>query len=87
LAYNAARHTANHDHLITLVNEIDVRCDENAEIWPLTDDVDRQCRFCTYRSLCNRGRIAGDLEDLDDDPELEPVLDIDLEQVAEIAFQ
>jgi len=29
--------------------------------FPLTID-ERRCRFCTYRSLCDRGRAAGDLD-------------------------
>jgi hypothetical protein len=87
LAYDVARHAANHDRLVALVREIDKRSDENLEIWPLTEDVDRACKFCTYRSLCNRGSIAGDVNDLDEDLRLEQELDIDLEQIAEIAFQ
>lgn len=87
LAYDVARHAANRERLVALVREIDTRCDENLEIWPLTEDVDRACKFCTYRSLCNRGSIAGDVDDLDEDLWLEQELDIDLEQIAEIAFQ
>lgn len=84
LAYDAARHVANHERLVALIREI-TRRDE--DIWPLTDNVDHTCKFCAYRSLCNRGGVAGDLNDLDEDLELEEVLDIDLEQIAEIAFQ
>jgi hypothetical protein len=86
LAYDVARHTADHDHLVTLVDEIDTRCDENVEIWPLTDNT-RTCKFCHYRSLCNRGSVAGDVDDLDEGLELEQELGIDLAQIAEIAFQ
>lgn len=86
-AYNAARHAASHERLVTLMRQIAARCDENLETWPLSDDAARTCKFCAYRSLCNRGIVAGDLDDLDEDLELEQVLDIDLEQVAEIAFQ
>lgn len=84
LAYDAARHTANHERLVALINEIAAR---DEETWPLTDDVARTCKFCAYRSLCNRGNAVGDLDDLDEDLDLEDVLDIDLEQIAEIAFQ
>jgi len=87
LAYDVARHATNQDLLVALMCEIDARCDENLEIWPLTDNVDRACKFCSYRSLCNRGSVAGDVDGLDEDLELEQELDIDLEQVAEIAFQ
>lgn len=90
LAYDAARHAADRERLLALVGEIEARCDESLEIWPLTDDIARTCKFCVYRSLCDRGRAAGDLEELgelDEGPDLEDILDIDLEQVAEIAFQ
>ncbi len=56
----------------------------------LTSD-ERRCRFCTYRSLCERGIKAGDL---DDDLELDAGeekavgedTDLDFDQVAEIGF-
>lgn len=35
-----------------------------AASWPLTADAQR-CRFCAYRSLCDRGTVAGSLDDLD----------------------
>ncbi len=59
--------------------------------FPKTEDV-RRCRFCPYRSLCNRGIEAGLLseEDAEDDGEPEPEFDwdrgVDFEQIAEIAF-
>jgi hypothetical protein len=79
--YEAHQHSADHDYLSNLIAEITAR---QESIWPLTTD-ERLCRFCNYRSLCERGVKAGLLEELDDDPEpIEP--EIDLEQVAEIAF-
>jgi len=85
LAYDAARHAANHERLVALVHEIVAR---DQEVWSLTDDVARTCKFCAYRSLCDRGSVAGDLDDLDEGlEEIEELLDIDLEQVAEIPFE
>jgi CRISPR/Cas system-associated exonuclease Cas4 (RecB family) len=79
--YDADQHAADQRYLSGLVGEIAAR---DEEIWALTSDV-RQCRFCNYRSLCERGVKAGFLADLDRDLELaEP--EIDLEQVAEIEF-
>jgi hypothetical protein len=52
----------------------------------LTPDA-RQCRFCKYRSLCERGVKAGFLEELEDEvesPDFEATLD--LEQIAEVEF-
>ena len=85
LGYDVERHAANHDRLMALIRDIETCCAEDIETWPLTD-FDRKCKFCAYRSLCNRGSVAGDLGDLDEDWESEELFDIDLEQVAEIAF-
>ncbi len=79
--YDAGQHATDGDYLATVIAEI-AACRE--EIWPLTPDT-RQCRFCNYRSLCERGVKPGFLADLDEDLEL-PELEIDLEQVAEIEF-
>lgn len=58
----------------------------NPEQFFLADD-ERACRFCLYRSLCRRGTTAGSLADhelQDVDPDLG--LDLDIEQIGEIAF-
>ena len=59
----------------------------DAEAFPLTDEV-RRCRFCSYRSLCDRGG-AGRLEDFDIDEyedEEEETFALDFDQIAEIEF-
>jgi CRISPR/Cas system-associated exonuclease Cas4 (RecB family) len=79
--YDQQQHNATRQYLADLVHEIQTT---HASIWPLTDD-GRQCRFCKYRSLCDRGVQAGFLDDLEFD--LEPdEPEIDLEQIAEIEF-
>jgi hypothetical protein len=79
--YDTAQHVAARKELAGLVAEIGAR---QEAIWPLTTD-ERHCRFCNYRSLCERGVRAGFLEDLDED--LEPgEIEIDLEQIAEVEF-
>ncbi|MEA3326085.1 MAG: PD-(D/E)XK nuclease family protein [Chloroflexota bacterium] len=48
----------------------------------------RKCRYCVYRSHCDRGTQAGDLEAFDD-IDMEPVLnelDIEFDNIAEIEF-
>ena len=52
--------------------------------FPMTDD-ERRCRFCVYRSLCDRGREAGGIEDM---PEIEDdeIPDINIDDIDEIAF-
>ena len=79
--YDPEQHESAREYLTHLVREI---ATTREAIWPLTPD-ERQCRFCKYRSLCDRGVQAGFLENLDFD--LEPdEPDIDLEQIAEIEF-
>jgi hypothetical protein len=85
LRYDAALFQADEvlfDHLIAAIQR------EDADGFPLTDDV-RQCEFCTYRSLCNRGAQAGDVNAVDDVEllsETAPPATFDFEQVAEVEF-
>jgi len=79
--YDADQHTADGEYLAGLVAEIAAHSEP---IWPLTPD-ERRCRFCNYRSLCERGVTAAFLNELED--YLEPAeVTIDLEQIAEVAF-
>jgi hypothetical protein len=101
-AYDVATYQADLSYLSTLINEIVERTRDSGsraasapadEPWPLTDEV-RRCRFCNYRSLCERGDVAGPLEeyagsdDQDHPAADEPDLDFDLDwgQVQEIAY-
>jgi len=53
---------------------------------PLTDNVKR-CRFCVYRSLCNRGVEAGPFDELDVEEAQDSFdIELDFEQIAEIEF-
>jgi hypothetical protein len=53
----------------------------------LADD-EKACLFCVYRSLCGRGGKAGDwnLIDEDFDQDLPLSIDLDFDQIGEIAF-
>lgn len=55
--YSKERFLSDEDYLLGLVDGVGVR-DGGVE-WPLTSDVEL-CRFCVYRSLCDRGVVAGD---------------------------
>ncbi len=79
--YDMGQYAADGEYLASLVQQITTR---REEVWPLTVD-EQRCRFCNYRSLCDRGVTPGFLEDLDDDLEPDEV-EIDLEQIAEIEF-
>jgi hypothetical protein len=83
-AYDAEQHAAGREVLAGLVAEIADRAERGEPIWPLTPDRE-QCRFCNYRSLCERGVKAGRLENMEDDLESLDI-EIDLEQVAEVEF-
>jgi hypothetical protein len=79
--YNNAQFRADRDYLNTLIDQVK---SFGLQDFPLTPD-EQNCRFCTYRSLCDRGVKAGNFEEEDlEAQEVEPVLDI--EQIGEIKF-
>ena len=54
--------------------------------FPLTSDL-RRCAYCIYRSLCERGVRAGDLDEAEAEAEVEELgMGIDFEQIGEIEF-
>jgi predicted RecB family nuclease len=81
--YDPAQFAADDRALRELVREIETRAE-----FPLTDDPQR-CRFCVYRSLCDRGAAAGDLQawDTDSDAAIDfSDLDIGFDQIEEIEY-
>lgn len=72
LRYSAAAYHTDVAYLENLVTEITQRIaamkfmDLIQEVWPLTQD-ERECRYCTYRSLCRRGVVAASEEYVPDD--------------------
>jgi predicted RecB family nuclease len=88
LLYDDAQRAADERFLLGLADSITAATETND--FPKTEEIKR-CRFCSYRSLCNRGVEAGRLDEADaEDVETEPDFDwnagIDFEQIAEIAF-
>ena len=78
--YSAEQLRQDEAYLLKLIDAID-----GAEQFPLTDN-EARCRFCTYRSLCERGG-AGPLDLLDAEDELEDEdFELDFDQIAEIEF-
>jgi hypothetical protein len=86
LPYDAPQYSDDHTYLTRLVKRIAAMGDDD---FYLTDDVER-CRYCPFRSYCDRGVEPGELEnvteaweatedDLDD-------LELDFEQISEIEF-
>ncbi|MCZ7543432.1 MAG: PD-(D/E)XK nuclease family protein [Anaerolineae bacterium] len=88
LPYNAGRLEADAAYLQALVEDIKGR--KGDADFPLTED-ERRCRFCQYRSLCERGVTAGTMDEAGDAVDLEAAdldldIDLDFDQIAEIEF-
>ena len=83
-SYDGKQYNADHAFLTKLVREITNLTEAG---FTLTPDAAR-CRFCVYRSLCDRGVKAGALDDIEDIYESESTSDveIDFDQIDEIEF-
>jgi hypothetical protein len=87
-AYTSAQYKRDWGLLIKLADEI-----ASASLYPLTDDRAR-CLYCPYRSYCERGVRAGDVDqaeaeastELSPGMEAEELFDVNFEQIGEIAF-
>jgi CRISPR/Cas system-associated exonuclease Cas4 (RecB family) len=82
--YGLERYREDEVYLSSLIEEIENLAEEEFQ---LTADKKR-CDFCPYRSLCQRGVLAGDLGQAMEDWEAEMELDIslDFDQIAEIEY-
>ena len=80
--YDDAQYTEDEWTLKATIGEIASRTEQ---VWTLTEDL-KQCRYCTYRTLCERKKVDTEEPDWERDDEEMLDLDIDLEQVAEIEF-
>jgi len=84
LPYSLDAFRSDRVYLGELVSEIAARSETR---FGRTEDHDK-CRYCVYRSHCDRGKQAGDF-DAFEDVEIDPQdfgLDIEFDQIAEIAF-
>jgi len=82
IRYSADQYARDEAYLKSLIAEINGL---GPEAFTLTSRVER-CRFCTYRSLCDRGVEAGDVNELDTELELAVEGEFDFDQIAEITF-
>jgi CRISPR/Cas system-associated exonuclease Cas4 (RecB family) len=85
--YTSSQYERDAQYLASLVQEID---NLSVDDFYLTNQ-DRNCRFCTYRSLCDRGIEAGMMDEAEfeqsSDGEQHPIVPtLDFDQVAEIEF-
>ena len=90
--YSSDLHADNRDRFVQILN--DILGGEREADFPKVPDTDenrkRFCSYCIYRSRCDRGVAAGDLEEYDEeefsDVDLERALEFTLEEVQELAF-
>lgn len=75
--YDAEQLAHAEDYLLRLIHEIQSRPD-----FPLTPQ-ESACRFCVYRSLCNRGTQAGSLDEMEE-VEVNERFQLDLDDIDEI---
>jgi CRISPR/Cas system-associated exonuclease Cas4 (RecB family) len=84
IPYHTVQYHEDEKYLSSAIKTI-LSLDENG--FPLTED-ERHCRFCVYRSLCDRGERAGLLGEMQAGEELEDdfSFNLDFEQIGEIQF-
>lgn len=83
--YSEQQYQLDKEYYQNLINEIENR---KPNEFQLTED-QRYCKFCNYRSLCGRGIKPGSIDEwdeMDDEFLFEEILDIDMNQIAEISF-
>jgi CRISPR/Cas system-associated exonuclease Cas4 (RecB family) len=87
--YDTRQYTEDGEYLEGLVARVAASTEAD---FPLTRD-EKNCRYCIYRSLCERGLRAGSLEDELSDLEVQaslageaPGIDFSFEQIGEISF-
>ena len=86
--YTSAQYKRDWDTLAKLADEIESalrQAQDNASSYPLTDDTTK-CNYCPYRSYCDRGVRAGDMEQTEADTDAEELFDVNFEQIGEIEF-
>lgn len=81
-AYDSAQFTRTGQRLEDLIRRI---VELRAGDFPLTSDENR-CRLCTYRSLCQRGVQAGELEEALELSETDLLASLDFDQIGEIEY-
>lgn len=84
--YSAAQAREDEGYINGLIEQIGLLAGGDG-IFPLTP-VEERCRFCVYRSLCNRGVAAGNTEEEADYRDYEPeiMMALDFEQIAEVIY-
>jgi CRISPR/Cas system-associated exonuclease Cas4 (RecB family) len=83
-SYDEAQYEADRACLTSLVEEIAGPGDVD---FPLTPQ-EQRCKFCPYRSLCQRGVKAGSLDEMEDEADAGDAFGVvlDFDQIAEIEY-
>ncbi len=82
ISYTPEQYQQDERDLLGLVREIESL--SATQFDPTSDE--RACRFCVYRSYCDRGKSAGIFTETEDDFEPEEEIEIHFDQIAEISF-
>jgi CRISPR/Cas system-associated exonuclease Cas4 (RecB family) len=85
LSYDSAQYAVDAAFLTDLASRIVSQAAGDEQEWSLTTD-EQQCRFCSYRSLCARGVVPGNLGDADADRALEIDLEFAFDEIEEIEY-
>ena len=78
--YTSAQFKRDQSIIERVINEI-----SRTDKFPLTED-EKTCRFCVYRSYCDRGSQAGAMDETEAEMESEAAFDVNFEQISEIEF-
>lgn len=82
-SYTPEQHISTQQYLQELIHEITMR--ESGEFESCQDE--RRCKFCVYRSLCERGELAGSMDEIEEAGVGEDsLLHLDFDFQDEIAF-
>ena len=79
-AYDAGQFKRDWSAIEKVVSEISTSTE-----FPMTED-ETTCRFCSYRSYCERGSQAGNLREAKAELESDTPFDVNFEQISEIEF-
>ena len=79
-AYNSQQFKRDWSVIEKVVSEI-----SSIKEFPMTDD-ENTCRYCMYRSYCDRGKQAGILDQNELEFQPDTTFDVNFEQIGEIEF-
>lgn len=81
--YSPMKMAADEQYIVDLINKI--KSLKTKDEFPLTSDT-QHCRYCVYRSLCDRGDVAGNLKFFDPEFNYSGELEFEFDQIEEIDF-